>query len=518
MADPTTYKGFIKDLHGNKILPITRAELLLDSEGKMALFSKQFLASADHPGLMSAEDYKKLSGGSGISVGDLNTKLNYINEGFKVGESSLKFYNYDENNILKGTPITLKTDNSLLVTQADNVITFALKSIGTEKTLANTAKHFIDAISVDEYGRVTNVTNRELTNDDLPNIISKELSNCTTTVPENAGDTALVNKKYVDSKFNIVSAGALKFGGTITSTIYEDKLKIDYINHYYKVIGSFTLAKKYLYSEDGDITVKSGDTLIVYKDNDGNYKFVYIPSGDDEITAITTTITAIQGGTNLQTHDTLLGDVNIQFDAPLSVMTDKNHNSILVGLSQATSTASGYLSADDYKKFSQYAAKTMTITPSLTSGYEIGKITLDGKDTILYGKDYSLTLKEDETSKNPYLKFNDTSFTFESSSTIGVKKSESNTIQFTGLYTSGDENLLTIGNNTITVVKGSASNKNGVVIYDDFSTLSTIVSNHLAIGLTSEIITNSLNTNDGNADYYYGSNKLKAAITIKEEV
>jgi hypothetical protein len=40
MADPTTYKGFIKDLQGNKILPITRAELVLDSLGKIALFSE----------------------------------------------------------------------------------------------------------------------------------------------------------------------------------------------------------------------------------------------------------------------------------------------------------------------------------------------------------------------------------------------------------------------------------------------------------------------------------------------
>jgi hypothetical protein len=36
----TTNKGFIKDINGNKLLPITRAELVLDSNGKIALTSE----------------------------------------------------------------------------------------------------------------------------------------------------------------------------------------------------------------------------------------------------------------------------------------------------------------------------------------------------------------------------------------------------------------------------------------------------------------------------------------------
>lgn len=515
MADQTTtYKGFIKDLHGNKILPITRAELVLDSLGKMALFSEQFLAKDGHPGLITAAEREILSGGgSGISVGDLNTKLNYINEGFKVGGTSLKFYDYKDT-VLTHTPITFNTDDSLQVALANNVITFALKDISAENILAKTTKYFIDSISVDKYGRVTSVTHKELTNDDLPDTISnKTLSGCTTTVPENAGDTALVNKKYVDSKFSVVSAGALQFGGTITKDTYTDKLNSSYVNYYYKVTTSFTLNKEQLYSETNNIKVKSGDTLIVYKDGE-SYKFVYIPSGDE----ITTQITAIQGGTNTKTYGPLLGNVNIQFDKPLSVTADEDRNALQVSLPEASSSTSGYLSAADYVKFSQYAAKTMTITPSLTAGYEIGKITLDGKDTILYGKDYSLTLEADETTLiDPSLKFNSTSFTFKSSSTIGVKKiKDSNAIQFTGLYQSGNTNLLNIDGNTITVVPGSADNTTGVVIYEDFSNLSKVVSQHLAIGLTSETITTSLKTNEGNTDevYYYGSNKLISAITI----
>lgn len=516
MADQTTtYKGFIKDLQGNKILPITRAELVLDSLGKMALFSEQFLAKDGHPGLITAAEREILSGGgSGISVGDLNTKLNYINEGFKVGEASLKFYNYDENNILKNTPIILNTDNSLQVTLANNVITFALKNIEAEKALAKTTKYFIDSISVDKYGRVTNVTNKELTNDDLPDTISgKTLSGCTTTMPENADTTALVNKGYVDSKFSIVSAGALQFGGTITKGNYSDKLDNSYVNYYYKVTEAFTLSKDNLYSEEKDINVKSGDTLIVYKDND-NCKFVYIPSGDE----ITTQIIAVQGGTNPQTYSPLLGNVNIQFDEPLSVTVDKDRNKLQVSLPAVSESQSGYLTPADYQAFKQYSSKTITITPTLTQGYEIGKVKTDSGETVLYGKDYSLTLKAGETLIDPSLEFNGTPFTFKGSSTIGVKKltDSSNTIQFTGLYTSGNTNLLTIDNNTITVVKGSADNTTGVVIYEDFSNLSKVVSQHLAIGLTSETITTSLKTNEGNTDevYYYGSNKLISAITI----
>jgi hypothetical protein len=37
-------KGFIKDFAGNYILPITRGELVLDSEGNIALASDLFLA------------------------------------------------------------------------------------------------------------------------------------------------------------------------------------------------------------------------------------------------------------------------------------------------------------------------------------------------------------------------------------------------------------------------------------------------------------------------------------------
>ena len=49
-------KAILKDQSGIEILPITRAELILDSEGKPAFRSAKLLATADQPGLMSPED------------------------------------------------------------------------------------------------------------------------------------------------------------------------------------------------------------------------------------------------------------------------------------------------------------------------------------------------------------------------------------------------------------------------------------------------------------------------------
>lgn len=53
-------KGFIKDQNDVEILPITRGELIIDSSGKEAFHSNDFLATNSQPGLMSAEDKNKL--------------------------------------------------------------------------------------------------------------------------------------------------------------------------------------------------------------------------------------------------------------------------------------------------------------------------------------------------------------------------------------------------------------------------------------------------------------------------
>ena len=49
-------KVLLKDSDNIELLPITRAELILDSEGKQAFRSVQLLATTDLPGLMSVND------------------------------------------------------------------------------------------------------------------------------------------------------------------------------------------------------------------------------------------------------------------------------------------------------------------------------------------------------------------------------------------------------------------------------------------------------------------------------
>lgn len=49
-------KVLLKDSDNIELLPITRAELILDSEGKQAFRSAQLLATTDLPGLMSVND------------------------------------------------------------------------------------------------------------------------------------------------------------------------------------------------------------------------------------------------------------------------------------------------------------------------------------------------------------------------------------------------------------------------------------------------------------------------------
>ena len=53
-------KVLLRDKNDVKLLPITRGELVLDSSGKMALHSEEFLASTSKPGLMSSSDKANL--------------------------------------------------------------------------------------------------------------------------------------------------------------------------------------------------------------------------------------------------------------------------------------------------------------------------------------------------------------------------------------------------------------------------------------------------------------------------
>lgn len=54
-------KVILKDLENESIMPITRGELILDSSGNMAFNSNEFIATENHPGLLSKEDKLKLN-------------------------------------------------------------------------------------------------------------------------------------------------------------------------------------------------------------------------------------------------------------------------------------------------------------------------------------------------------------------------------------------------------------------------------------------------------------------------
>lgn len=67
-------KALLRDHDNIEILPITRGELVLDSSGKEALHSNEFLASNSRPGLMSAEDKAALNSLAGGTIdSDLST-------------------------------------------------------------------------------------------------------------------------------------------------------------------------------------------------------------------------------------------------------------------------------------------------------------------------------------------------------------------------------------------------------------------------------------------------------------
>jgi hypothetical protein len=89
-----------------------------------------------------------------------------------------------------------------------------------------------------------------LADDDIPETLSnKKLVNATT---ETVGtdSKSIVNKKYVDDKFDSVSGiatGALTFGGVLPTKESATAVK-NKENYYYKVTGSFELQSSEIYT------------------------------------------------------------------------------------------------------------------------------------------------------------------------------------------------------------------------------------------------------------------------------
>lgn len=533
-------KGFIKDFSGNTLLPITRGELVLDSQGNIALTSSQFLAgeNGNQYGLITAAERAMLTSGStGGGISDIYTKLDHINEGLLVGTTTLNFYNKDTG---AKTPINIVSSGAghISITTADNVISFALAELNTTDT---TVTQIIKGITVDKYGRVTSVTGANLENSDIPDLLTgKTLSGCLTNDSDiGTNDRAIANKAYVDSKFNEVTnvaTGALKFGGALTdATIAGNALKNSaYLNHYFKVTKEFQLSTTLLYDVSGitgtEITVKVGDTLIVYSDNGADAKFVYIPSGND-----ITTLSVYKDGEVDKAVDSAFGDVGLRFSSVFSVTSQQGSKNAYIALSPASSTTDGYLSKEDWIKFNSYSSSLSTIyTGAITPGdgvYTIGTLTIGGVDNIIYGKNNitALSLNNGEVNEyNPILKFSETGstdvdITFAGLSGITVKK-EGNVVGFAVVNEVIEQAVPQVNNprNTkyLTITDG---NKFGVQLgsvdeqgrvtdgLTDFSQFNALVNKVAAMYVTFDY---SLKGSASTTEYRYGNQKLKEAIDI----
>jgi hypothetical protein len=292
--------------------------------------------------------------------------------------------------------------------------------------------------------------------------------------------------------------------------------------NYYKVISEFDLNVSDLYDDAGlagktTVTVKTGDTLIVYP-KDSVSKFVYVPSGDD-----ITTITVQENGTSRITS--AIGDVTLNF-ADIFSVTGTSNKLATIDLPKASASTNGYLSKEDYTKFSNYeSGLAVTYTGEFSSGtgvYKIGTLTIGGTASVIYGKNNitALALTNGASNEyNPILKFTengvDTSFTFKGGNSIKIKKN-SNNIEFavvndvdtnSSKYAEFDASTnklkIKIGNVTGNTING------GLTDYEEFLTLQN---NVITRSIEVESITNSLT--DTTKTYYYGSTNLVEAITL----
>lgn len=521
-------KGFIKDWNGNTIFPITRGELILDQDGNIALNSNHFLAKDNHPGLVTASERALLEGGT-VSIQDIYSKVSLINEGLKVNDNPIYFYNTDG----RPTPIniTTSTDASKLnVENIDNNINFSLVPVNAATI---EVKSILNQINVDEYGRVTYVKGSSLTSQDIPDLIGQTISggtldNCHTPFVENS-DTAIVNKAYVDSKVQEIAnaaTGALKFGGAIDQYNYLDKLDGDFAYQYFKATANFVISNIHLHkgtSTNGDGEVKAGDTLIIYPVN-SQYKFVHVPSGND-----ITTITVKQNNTSLINKE--VGDIALQFSSIFDIKSSGN-KSIQITIPEASNEQQGILTIADYKAFKEASNTTTSYKSSINTTdkrlYTSGTLTIGDKDYSIYGINNipSLSLiNGTSNSYNPRLQFNDgvdsVTLTYKGLNQLKVQKNDNfiefsynpeiisqqvpNTTRYTQYITTTEDGKLGIRLGSV--------DESGFVIdgLTDFSQFNDLVT---AMGATIifDEIDGSLNSST--SEYRYGNAKLSAAVDV----
>ena len=119
-------KALLKDHNNVEILPITRGELILDSSGKKAFHSNEFLATDSQPGLMSKDDKIKIDNMIATKVANKFTLK--INSGTTEGTN---LYSYDG---ASAKTLDIKPGTGIGFTTAAGVLTIAnsgVRSIAT---------------------------------------------------------------------------------------------------------------------------------------------------------------------------------------------------------------------------------------------------------------------------------------------------------------------------------------------------------------------------------------------------
>lgn len=562
-------KGFIHDSQGNTLLPITRAELILDKLGNPAFQSSQFAAGGDNSyGLISKVDIEflhSLSGSSGTtsSIQDILNDITKLYAGaINVNNTSVPFYNSDgasNINLVSGSGI------SIAVTPTEgtaDTITVSLEKI----TNTTEGSGIVTGLEVDDYGRVTKV------------VKSSDLTGYVTTVADNSEQNVIVNKKYVDdsiAKVELVAVGALNFVGkfdhgqgdlaSYINTILSQASEGDYM----LVAKAFEISSdsmNYMYYKDdynnagqSSVSVNVGDTLIVRQDNQGAFKLIHIPSGND--TFVSTDISVIQGTTPYIQNKT--GSVVFNFD-PVFTLAATDNEAVQVGINALGSDSDdevyGVIKASDYKSFLQASAQSVQYLPTINQdtpgAYALGNISFgSGTESTIYGthNTYAASLesitdsntgKPDPTQVN--LKFaSSVNTAYDTSLNIkgeGIKVEVANgalKLSSTLAVDPTSAEYLDITGNTLKIKTGESvesSDGNGDVTYTGLATYAQAVNlstqavqaaHGLAIDTAKTLFTafteipNNLTeqtyTSEGStiaATYWYGNDALVAAIAI----
>lgn len=544
--DNTVYKGFINDWAGRTLLPITRGELVLDSDGKIALQSDQFLAKDGHAGLVTAVERALITNlintGPLEQVADIYAKLGYLNV-LTFNGVAVNYYKTTTSGTTSETtptPIKIVSDGSIgiAVNTLNNEVTFSLPVLQQNGTKIEAT--IIRNVTVDKYGRLTAVSGSNLTNGDIPKTLEdKILQNCTT-AGDPTTDASIVNKGYVDSKFDnisLITTGALKFGGPLSTnaTALAALNDPNKLNHYYKVTGSFTIHKDYLNDQLGvvgdELTVKAGDTLIIYANPTA--KFVYIPSAD-EITAVAVTTDEASS----PEFPSYAGNVVLKFNNIFNVA-KQGTNTAYVTLPAASKDGGGYLTQNDWVKFNSYATQlSTTYEGKFDSGvgvYEIGTLTIGGVEKIIYGKysESNISLENGtgtDVEYNPILQFTTTGQNAVNITIKGVNgivtKKNGNTLEIGAANeiieqdvpqaTARKVKYLTLTDGYKFGVQIGSANADGSIAQDgltDFSQFNVLV-NKVKFTTVFEAITYSLTGAANVNEYRYGNDKLKAAINV----